>query len=150
MQIAVESLTQDETNKFAQLIDLFGEVFDDSQNYHSNRPTKEYLERFLADGAHIVLAAIMDGRVVGGLVAYVITKFEMERKEVFIYDLAVSGNYQRRGVGRSLMDKLKIVARDKGAYVIFVQADEGDEAIKFYESLNPDVNLRTRNFDYLV
>jgi aminoglycoside 3-N-acetyltransferase I len=44
-----------------------------------------------------------DGAVVGALAAYVLPKFERERAEVYIYDLAVAEAFRRMGVApRSL------------------------------------------------
>ena len=63
-------------------------------------------------------------------------KFEQERSEIYIYDLAVLEAYRRQGVATGLIDKLREIAREIGAYVIFVQADHGDDpAIKLYEGL---------------
>jgi aminoglycoside 3-N-acetyltransferase I len=74
--------------------------------------------------------------VVGGLAAYVLEKFERERSEVYIYDLAVAVPHRRRGVATQLIISLERIAKQKGAYVMFVQADSGDEpAIRLYESL---------------
>ena len=84
----------------------------------------------------IPLVAVVDGAVIGGLAAYVLTKFEQERSEIYIYDLAVDENYRRRGVATGLINRLRGIAREIDAWVIFVQADHGDEpAIKLYESL---------------
>jgi aminoglycoside 3-N-acetyltransferase I len=84
----------------------------------------------------IPLVAVADGKVVGGLVAYVLQKFEQERSEIYIYDLAVDEEYRRRGIATGLINKLREIARERGAWVIYVQADHGDDpAIKLYESL---------------
>jgi aminoglycoside 3-N-acetyltransferase I len=76
------------------------------------------------------------GAVLGGLAAYVLEKFEQERKEVYFYDLVVSKNHRRRGVATELIKQLKQIGKERGAYIIFVQADKVDTpAIKLYESL---------------
>ena len=63
-------------------------------------------------------------------------KFEQERKEIYIYDLAVGKDHRRKGLATGLIQNLRKVTRERGAYVIFVQADPGDTpAIKLYESL---------------
>jgi len=129
---------------------LFADVFEDVENYATTIPSDEYVTSFLQDENNVVLVATLDEKMVGGLVAYVLTKFEMERKEVYLYDLAVSNKHQRMGIGRKLIEELKGITRSIGGYVVFVQADEGDDAVAFYESLDPDENLRTRNFDYRV
>jgi aminoglycoside 3-N-acetyltransferase I len=70
------------------------------------------------------------------LVAYILHKFERERREVYIYDLAVAEEYRRRGVATALIRRLQAVARHIGAWVIYVQADYGDDpAIALYEKL---------------
>ena len=73
---------------------------------------------------------------VGGLAAYVLDKFERDRREIYIYDLAVARPHRRRGIATALIKRLIDIARERHAYVIFVQADRGDEpAIKLYESM---------------
>ena len=74
--------------------------------------------------------------VVGGLAAYELPKFERIRREIYIYDLAVAETHRRRGLARGLILELKRIARARGAYVIYVQADLVDApAIALYESL---------------
>jgi aminoglycoside 3-N-acetyltransferase I len=90
----------------------------------------------LAKDHFIVLVAEIGGELIGGLVAYELEKFEQERSEVYIYDLAVAENYRRRGVATALIEALKPIAREKGAWVIFVQADVGDAPpIQLYTKL---------------
>ena len=150
MNILIRRLDNQDARALRALNQVFSETFNDAENYSANKPTIEYLNNFLSDQSHVVLVAENESHVVGGLVAYCLTKFESERKEIYVYDLAVNGKFQRQGIGRKLLDELKIVARQLGAYVIFLQADEGDEAIKFYEALNPSENSKTRNFDFPV
>lgn len=150
MEYSVRRLSGNDLETMRSLNVLFGDVFEDDENYHNHKPSDDYLREFLADDRNMVVVALQDGEVVGGLVAYVLDKFERERREVYLYDLAVAKAHHRKGIGRRLIDELKIIAREVGAYVVFVQADEGDEAVKFYESLSPSENLRTRNFDFDV
>jgi aminoglycoside 3-N-acetyltransferase I len=87
--------------------------------------------------AHFIALVAVDGDdVVGGLAAYELEKFEQARSEIYIYDLAVQERHRRRGVATGLIRELQRIARERGAYVIFVQADPGNEpAIRLYESL---------------
>ncbi len=72
----------------------------------------------------------------GGLAAYVLDKFEQQRREIYIYDLAVVKDRRRRGIATGLIEALRGIAAELGAYVIFVQADLTDApAIALYESL---------------
>lgn len=119
-----------------ELLSVFADAFEDHDSYQSAVPSDEYLNKLLAREDFIPLVAVADGKVVGGLAAYVLTKFEQERSEIYIYDLAVLEEYRRQGIATGLINKLSEIAREIGAYVIFVQADHGDDpAIKLYESL---------------
>ncbi|MEL7562795.1 AAC(3)-I family aminoglycoside N-acetyltransferase [Dehalogenimonas sp. 4OHTPN] len=115
---------------------VFAEAFDEAETYLGAIPSDEYLKTLLAKECFIAVVAFDDGRVIGGLTAYELTKSEQERSEIYIYDLAVCSEYRRKGVATNLIKELKSIAKDRGAWVIFVQADRGDiPAIKLYESL---------------
>ena len=115
---------------------LFGEAFEDRETYEARPPADAYLVETLSKPHVIVLAALEGGKLLGGLVAYELDKFEQARREIYIYDLAVSAAHRRRGVATALIDALCDIARDRGAWVIYVQADYGDEpAIALYEKL---------------
>ncbi len=119
-----------------QLLEVFADAFEDHESYQSAVPSDEYLHNLLAREDFIPLVAVIDGKVVGGLAAYVLQKFEQERSEIYIYDLAVDENFRRQGIATGLINKLREIAREVGAYVIYVQADPPDEpAVKLYESL---------------
>lgn len=119
-----------------KLLRTFGEGFEDLPTYQDAVASDAYLEDLLRK-PHFIAMAAMDGEeVVGGLAAYVLEKFERERKEIYIYDLAVLEAHRRRGIARGLIEGLRRTAKERGAYVIFVQADPGDDpAIRLYESL---------------
>jgi len=119
-----------------QLLRVFAEVFDEPDTYLGAIPDDRYLESLLAAPQFIAVAAEHDGEVVGGLAAYVLQKFEQARSEIYIYDLGVVAAHRRKGVATRLIRELQRIAADRGAWVIFVQADPGDEpAIRLYESL---------------
>lgn len=123
-------------HQLKELLAVFAEAFEDRESYQSAVPSDEYLEAMLAREDFIPLVAVADGKVVGGLAAYVLQKFEQERSEIYIYDLAVLEEYRRQRIATGLINKLREIARERGAWVIYVQADHGDDpAMKLYESL---------------
>ena len=118
------------------MLTMFGEAFDDAATYGAARPDRAYFERLLASDAFIALAAVKGDDVVGGLAAYTLQKFEQARSEIYIYDLAVAASHRRQGIATALIEELKTIARARGAWVIFVQADHGDDpAIALYTKL---------------
>lgn len=84
------------------------------------------------------IAALKNDHIDGGLAAYELKKFEQERSEIYIYDLAVTQAHRRQGVATALIEELKKIGAARGAYVIFVQADtaiEDEPAIALYTKL---------------
>lgn len=138
MSLAIHHLSPDDIPLMEALLRLFGEVFDDEDTYGRHRPDEAYLRRLLGGDTFIALTASKNGQVVGGIGAYELRKFEQERSEVYLYDLAVSAAHRREGIATALIEELKTIAAERGAYVIFVQADTGVEdepAIALYSRL---------------
>ena len=118
------------------LLVTFGKAFDEVDTYGGNPPGEEYLQQLLGSEYFIALAALKNGEVVGGLTAYELRKFEQERSEIYIYDLAVAAAHRRAGIATALIQELRKLAAARAAYVIFVQADPGDApAIALYSKL---------------
>jgi aminoglycoside 3-N-acetyltransferase I len=134
---SVARLGPSDVNRMRQLLAVYAEVFDDPASYLNAPPPDSYLQRLLGSDEFITVAAIDDhSMVVGGLCAYVLKKFESERTEVYIYDLAVLERHRRRGIATSLVNELARIGREIGAYVIYVQADLVDgPAIALYSKL---------------
>lgn len=134
--IVISRLGPGDADGFLCLLSVFAEAFEEAETYLGVRPTDRYRDQLLADDTFVALIAYAGDEAVGGLAAYELKKFEQERSEFYIYDLAVSETHRRRGVATALIDRLKTIAAERGGWVIFVQADRGDEpAIRLYSKL---------------
>lgn len=132
----IRQLGSDDARVMEALLTTFGEAFDEVETYGKSRPCVDYLQRLLGSDYFIALAALKGGEVVGGIAAYELKKFEQERSEIYIYDLAVAAAHRREGIATALIQELKNIASARGAHVIFVQADSGDDpAIELYTKL---------------
>jgi aminoglycoside 3-N-acetyltransferase I len=117
-------------------LELFGEVFDDRPAYCSDQPDDAWLAELLTDPNFIFQVAREGDRITGAMASYVLRKFEQPRREIYIYDLAVAENCRRQGIATALIEALKAIAREIGAWVIYVQADHGDDpAVALYTKL---------------
>jgi aminoglycoside 3-N-acetyltransferase I len=133
---AVCQLTDRDIDLFRALLAVFGRAFDEIETYARAQPDAAYLRRLLGGEQFIALAALADGAVIGGLAAYELPKFERARSEIYIYDLAVAAEHRRKGVATALIEALKPIARARGAWVIYVQADPPDApAVALYSKL---------------
>lgn len=144
--VEIHVLAADDRATMRGMLRLFGEAFEDLPTYLDRQPDDAYLGRLLASPDFIAIAAVHAGRVVGGLAAYVLHKFEQARSEVYLYDLAVDAGCRRQGIATALIEAVCREGRARGAWVVFVQADEGDDAaIALYSRLG--VRERVLHFD---
>ena len=135
-ELTIHQLVPGDERRVHQLLDVFGEAFEDEGTYGRARPASSYLQRLLGSDTFIALVAQVDGDVVGGLAAYELHKLEQERSEIYLYDLAVRDSHRRRGIATALIRRLQAVAAERGAWVVFVQADHGDDpAVALYTRL---------------
>jgi aminoglycoside 3-N-acetyltransferase I len=135
MTYSYKQLSTPDVPLLKNLLQVFGQAFNELPTYQNAVPSDTYLQSLLAKPQFIVLAAMQANEVVGGLAAYVLEKFEQDRREIYIYDLAISEAHRRKGLATHLIKNLQQIAREKNAYIIFVQADPGDDpAIRLYES----------------
>jgi aminoglycoside 3-N-acetyltransferase I len=147
--IEIHHLTQADLASLRALNTLFAEAFDDRESYAGAPPDDACLMRLLGRDHFIALVAVEAGRVVGGLAAYELEKFEQTRSEVYIYDLAVAEDCRRRGIATRLINRLREISAERGAWVIYVQADHVDPpAIALYTGLG--VREDVLHFDIAV
>lgn len=134
----IRHLTSTDLSLMRELLRVFGDAFGDMDTYTAQPPSDRYFEQLLGGDTFIALAAMKGDAVVGGLAAYELKKFEQERSEIYIYDLAVLAAHRREGIATALIETLRTIAAARNAYVIFVQADttlEDEPAIALYTKL---------------
>ena len=118
------------------MLNMFGTAFEDVATYTNKQPDDAYLAALLSRPDFIAIAAVSERQVVGGLAAYVLTKFEQARSETYIYDLAVEERFRRQGIATAMIREVQKASRARGAHVVFVQADYEDEpAVALYTKL---------------
>jgi aminoglycoside 3-N-acetyltransferase I len=128
---------------------LFADAFEAPEHYTSVPPDDAYLADLLGRPDFVMLAAFDGEAVVGALAAYQLRKFEQARSEFYIYDLAVAESHRRRGIATGLIGELRVIAAATGGWVVYVQADYGDEpAIALYTKLGRRENVM--HFDIAV
>lgn len=104
--------------------------------FASKEVSLEYMERFLANTAHYLIVAEVGGNLAGFLMAYVLQRMkEDDSAKMFIYEIEVAPQYQRKGVGTALITYIREIVRREKMYSSFVFTNYSNEgAVEFYKS----------------
>jgi aminoglycoside 3-N-acetyltransferase I len=132
MALQVRQLTPQELSLFKELVILFEEVFEMKD---FKMPQDQYLQKLLSKNNFFVFVAIKENKIVGGLTAYELPSYYTNSSEIYLYDLAVKNKFQRKGIGRKLLESLSAFCKENNYQGLFVQADAEDkQALEFYQS----------------
>ncbi len=110
----------------------------------------EATARFLAEEGHHLLVAYDVGHP-AGFVTGVETTHPDKGTEMFLYELGVEEAFQRRGIGRALVDRLADLARERGCYGMWVVTDEHNAAARAtYQATggNPEPSQVVYSWDF--
>lgn len=130
---------------FESLIKVFNTAFEEKNTL----PSRTYLTGLLEKPHFVCVAALHEEEVIGGITAWILPSCYSESAELFIYDVAVTQQFRRKGVGRSLFSFLKDYCRQNQLSGAFVAASEEDvHAVRFYEEMQLDPEqVRMFSFD---
>lgn len=130
-------------DELKELVAVFTLAFESEYN-----TSDSYLSSMLQNSTCVIMGAFVEARIVGGLVAFAMTPIH-GTKEMYIYDIAVHPEFQKRGLGAQLMEALKQEARGRGVETIFVEAESEDEgAVAFYRAIGgKEVAVNHFNFN---
>lgn len=147
LKIEIVKLNHDDINRFTELIRVFEDVFE-MENF--SMPAKSYLQELLKRDDFFSFIALADSRIVGGLTSYILHQYYSQWPLVYIFDLAVKAGFQRKGIGRMLIEGNNDFCRSIGAEAVMVQADEADDhAVDFYRSTGAK-GEKVVHFDYWI
>lgn len=127
-----------------KIVSIFDIVFEKKSS-----PGIEHLKKILSEDRVFNLGAFINNNLIGGLSAHEMSLVS-GNKEFYIYDIGVLPEYQKMGIGTSLIRELKNEAKLRGISTIFVEAEaDDDEAVAFYRSLGEE-EITVRHFNISV
>lgn len=146
MDIQIERLTHRNIDDFSDLIKVYVEVFEwDNFSF----PSKTHLQKLLNNEGFLVFVAKAKEKVIGGLTAHVLDRYDTEKPSAYIYDIAVLTNQQRKGTGKLLITTLNDYCEKNGFSEVFVQAETDDfQAVNFYKKTPISSELPATHFTY--
>lgn len=146
LKTAFQVLKSTDMDKLHELISVFEIVFEMKD---LNRPDNRHLQRLLEKDNFLAIVALNNNKVIAGLTVYVLDQYYSEKPLAYINDLAVLKEYQRKGIGKKLIDFTKEYCRLQGFDEIFVQAEKVDDyAVDFYRLTNPTSEMQVVHFSY--
>jgi aminoglycoside 3-N-acetyltransferase I len=144
--MTIQQLSTTDTDDFINLIKIFNEVFENDDPI----PSEKYLGGLLSNPDFLVFVAIQDNQVVGGLTVYILHQYYNEKPQAYFYDVGVSPDYQRQGIGKSLIEAVNSYCQTKGFEASYVEAEMEDiDALEFYRRTKPSSELQAVHFTYL-
>lgn len=130
-QIEIRKLTDQDVSAFKALLLLFNQAFEEERDLS----TTEQLSALLNNRQFVVLAAFSGEEILGGLTAYELPLYYGNETEIFLYDMAVHPDHQRKGIGKQLLEFLKDYCAKNKINTFFVLAHEEDvHALEFYHA----------------
>jgi len=146
MNLELQILQSHNLEELKELISVFENVFE-MKNF--TLPNENHLQELLEKETFFAVIAKINNKIIGGLTIYVLDQYYSHKPLAYLYDLAVLTNYQRKGVGKSLITFTNNYCRQKGFEEVFVQADKVDDyAIDFYRSTKPTNEEQVMHFYY--
>ena len=91
-------------------------------------PQPAAVRAYLADHRNVFLLAYEAGQPVGFLRGTELGQLKSDRRQMFLYEIAVKEGARRRGYGRALIEWLVRECRERGFEEIFVFTDPANEA----------------------
>ena len=109
--------------------------------------SQEFFSRIFADPDASLWVAEYAGHVIGFVIVSLKSTPDISilvpRRYAAIVDLAVKSSFRRHGVGRALVERAEIWAREQGAAQIELNVFEVNrEAVAFYEAMGYDPVVR--------
>ncbi len=145
-KINIRVLGKDDIFSFIELVKLFEVVFEMKDFVI---PDEAHLSKLLKRDGFEVIIAELDSVIVGGLTLYVLEQYYSPAPLAYIYDLAVSNELQRQGIGQKLIAFTRDYYKKKGFEEVFVQADKVDDyALRFYRKTEPTEEEDVSHFYY--
>lgn len=95
----------------------------------------ERLAACVADPDRILLVAVLDGVVVGQVLA-AFHRHPDKAPECYVDDLGVADSAQRQGIGTRLIDKIAEIAKAQGVEELWLATEETNQVARsFYEAI---------------
>ncbi len=103
--------------------------------YWNNRNKSCINNSFFENDRNIMYVALLQGKVVGNIYGYIIERFDIPKKQLFLYSVDVLESFQKRGIGKALVHEfLKHLNTEEFHNAFVLTNRENISAMNLYKS----------------
>lgn len=141
----IQKLKPSEVSDFRDLVKIFKDVFENEEQISENNQ----LGKLLSNPDFMVFVAKQNDKVVGGLTIYILHTYFGSKPVAYIYDVAVSSDFQGKGLGKSLIAEVCKYCKENGFEDAYVEAESDDvDAVNFYKKTKFSSEMNAIHFTY--
>lgn len=141
----IQKLDSSEVSDFRNLVKIFKVVFENEEQISENNQ----LGKLLSNPDFMVFVAKQNNKVLGGLTIYVLHRYFGAKPVAYIYDIAVSPDFQGKGLGKALIAEVCKYCKENGCEDAYVEAEsDGIEALNFYRKTKFSSEINAIQFTY--
>lgn len=103
--------------------------------YKSKVIDESDVNNFINNPDNYLIGCIDSNMVVGFLLAYRLQRYDGKNDMIYIHEIEVMENYQRKGIGRTLIELMHMLCIEMKTYKMFVITNKSNKAaIELYKS----------------
>ena len=97
-------------------------------DFRSGFVAEDAARKFLCDPRNLLFAAVADSRIVGFAYGYRLARLDGPMDKVYIHEVGVLPEWQRKGVGRRLLEMIKAYCRQFKCLSFFLITERSNRA----------------------
>jgi ribosomal protein S18 acetylase RimI-like enzyme len=123
----------------AAFINQLNGLFDEGTEWDLQQGAK-----FLKDSNNALFVAFLENQAVGFLTANRIQRFDKRGAEVLLYEIGVREDARQKGIGKALVNEVKLWAKESGADEVWVLTNKSNTAaVALYQSVGGETESET-------
>lgn len=129
-------------------IDDLAMVMAMNRDFREGFAEESSLRAFLCDPDCWLFAAVEDGRIIGFAYGYSLQRLNTQRKMLYIHEVGVLEDCQRRGIGTRLMEKLREACEKENLCKMFLICYQNNTAANaLYRKAGGETMLESQGMD---